>query len=400
MDASLLEYSIGREGINNLKTLAVIVNYRSCAHTLKAVQSILASESRGPVNIVVLDNSALPEEAERLRSNLPPSVSLRVNDSNRGFGFACNQAFNEFNGSGILLINPDARLLPGCLKQLQETLFFSSDVGAVSPQLFWDDNRKFYLPPPYPIPLFEFRSLLSSCGSRSLVNQLISFLWRKKSIKLWQSEKPLAVSNLSGGLVLLDRKAVLRAGGLFDPRFFLYFEDTDLFLRLTDKGYRLLIEPKAKAIHYHDQCGRQELLEKRRLMAESHDAFLKKHGKAWKLKTIKTLERFVRPTLNENGSNGSVFSQPFSLNVPPCLQKGWLFEWSPNPDFVPAAGRFGSGSKMRFPKTCWELLSPGRYFGRLGGIKKFGTPFERMSFVKEEKAQIELKGKNSDGVSL
>lgn len=385
-----------------MKTLAVIVNYKSCAHTLKAVQSLLASESLGAISIVVLDNSALPEEAEGLRSNLPPSVTLRVNDSNRGFGFACNQAFEEFKGDGILLMNPDARLLPGCLKQLQETLFLGSDVGAVSPQLFWDDNRKFYLPPPYPIPLFEFRSLLSSRGSKARVNQLISFLWRKKSIKLWQSEKPLAVSNLSGGLVLLDKSAVLRAGGLFDPRFFLYFEDTDLFLRLTDKGYRLLIEPRAVAIHYHDQCGRQELLEKRRLMAESHDIFLKKHGKAWKLRTKKTLERLLGPALSENGSNGPVFRGPFSLNVPLRFQKGWLFEWSPNPDLVPAAGRFGSGSKMCFPETCWELLSPGRYFARLGGIKGFGKPFERLSFVKEEKAQIDLKGREKDphGVSL
>jgi GT2 family glycosyltransferase len=384
-----------------LKTLAVIVNYKSCAHTLKAVQSVLVSESLGPISVVVLDNSASPEETEGLRSNLPPSVSLRVNDSNRGFGFACNQAFEEFSGDGILLINPDARLLPGCLKQLQKTLFSGSDVGAVSPQLFWDDNRKFYLPPPYPIPLFEFRSLLSSRGSRSLVNRLISFLWRKKSIKLWQSEQPLAVSNLSGGLVLLDRSAVLRAGGLFDPRFFLYFEDTDLFLRLTGKGYRLLIEPRANAIHYHDQCGRHELLEKRRLMTESHDIFLEKHGKTWKLKTKKTLTRFLGPGLGENGSNGPVFRKPFSLNVPLSLQKGWLFEWSPNPDLVPAAGRFGSGSKMRFPETCWELLSPGRYYGRLGSIKGFGKPFERMSFVKDEMAQIGLKGKEKgpDGVS-
>ena len=103
---------MGEEVLTDLKTLAVIVNYKSWAFTLRAVESILAFESLGPVTVVVVDNSALPEEAERLRTNLPPSVSLRVNDRNMGFGFACNQAFKEFEGDAILLMNPDARLLP------------------------------------------------------------------------------------------------------------------------------------------------------------------------------------------------------------------------------------------------------------------------------------------------
>ena len=164
---------MGEEVLTDLKTLAVIVNYKSWAFTLRAVESILASESLGPVTVAVVDNSALPEEAERLRTNLPPSVSLRVNDRNMGFGFACNQAFREFEGDGILLMNPDARLLPGCLKQLQETLFLDPNVAAVSPQVFWDDDQEFYLPLPYPISLYEFRSLLASRGSRSLVNRII-----------------------------------------------------------------------------------------------------------------------------------------------------------------------------------------------------------------------------------
>jgi len=364
--------------------------------TLQAVKSVLESESLGPVSVVVVDNSGLPEESRQLRSNLPSSVILRVNAHNMGFGFACNQAFEEFESDGILLINPDAQLLPGCLKQLQKTLFLDRKVAAISPQLFWDDDREFYLPPPYPMALFEFQALLVSRGARAWSSRLLSFLWRKKSIKLWQSEKPMVVKNLSGGLALLDRQAVLRAGGLFDPRFFLYYEDTDLFLRLTGRGYRLLIEPRAAAIHYYDQCGRQELLEKRRHMADSHNTFLEKHGSIWKHRTKKILERFLRPAMDENGFNGPVFNGPFFLNVPPSFGQNWLFEWSPNPDLVPAAGRFGSGLKMRFSENCWELLSPGRYFGRLGGIKGSGRPFKRVSFIKENKVQPVFKRDEKD----
>ena len=367
-----------------MKTLAIIVNYKSVALTLQAVKSILESESLGPVSVVVVDNSNDPEESHSLRENLPSSVILRVNPHNMGFGVACSQAFEEFESDGILLINPDAQLRPGCLKQLQETLLFSRDVAAVSPQLFWDDEQTFYLPPPYPTALFEFRSLLASWGSEAWINRFVSFLWRRRSIKLWRSEKPVEVSNLSGGLVLLDRAAVQKSGGLFDSRFFLYYEDTDLFLRLRHHGFRLLIEPMASAIHYYDQCGRDQWQEKRRLMEKSHALFLKKHKKAWKTFLKRALERFPRPVAGRKRINPPVFQSPFSLKVPRCFQDEWLFEWSPNPDLIPSAARFGAGPEMHFPEACWKLFSPGQYFGRLGSIKGFGTPFQQVSWIVNE----------------
>ncbi len=367
-----------------MKTLAIIVNYKSVALTLQAVKSVLESESLGPVSVVVVDNSSDAEESHRLRESLPSSVILRVNKHNMGFGVACNQAFEEFESDGILLINPDAQLRPGCLKQLQKTLNLSGNVAAVSPQLFWDDEQAFYLPPPYPTALFEFRALLASWGSEAWINRCISLLWRRRSIKLWRSEKPVEVSNLSGGLVLLDRAAVQKSGGLFDPRFFLYFEDTDLFLRLKKSGFRLLIEPRAGAIHYYDQCGRDQWQKKRRLMEESQTLFLEKHEKAWKIALKKILEGFYHPAMGQKQFSSPAFQAPFSLKVPHRFHKQWLFEWSPNPDIIPSAARFGTGSEMRFPETCWRLLSPGQYFGRLGSIKSFGTPFQQVSWIVHE----------------
>ena len=97
------------------KTLAIIINYKSAYLTLQAVQSVLNSSSLGPIHITVIDNSEDEEEEKRLKLGLPPAITLRVNAKNIGFGRACNQAFEQFPGEFILLINPDAKLLPGCL---------------------------------------------------------------------------------------------------------------------------------------------------------------------------------------------------------------------------------------------------------------------------------------------
>ena len=368
-----------------MKTLAIIVNYKSAALTQQAVQSVLDSSSLGPVQVVVVDNSEDNGEAERLRLNLPPAVGLLVSPENIGFGRACNVAFEQFEGEQILLINPDARLLPGCLIRLQQTLSSTEEAGAVSSHIFWDDKFKFYLPSSYPPPLFEFQALLDSLGPQSRINRLLSEMWRYHSVKVWRARKPVKVKNLSGGLVLLKREAVLKSGYLFDPRFFLYFEDTDLFIRLRAAGYSLVVEPRAKAIHYYDQCGQEDSERKRFLMAKSHKAFLEKHHKRLRSLMAEVLALLKPAGLKARDySVANDFTSPFVLDAPAQLYKGWLFEWSPNPTFIPSAVRFGEGPLIEFPEECWAMLAPGQYFARIGDPAVLGRFRTVISWVVEE----------------
>jgi len=365
-----------------LKTVAIIVNYKSADLTFQAVQSVFESASLGTVQVVVVDNSENEDEAEKLRLNLPSNVALLVNPKNMGFGSACNLAFEQFPEELILLINPDARLLPGCLLRLQKTLLSAENVGAVSPQIFWDERLSFSLPSSFPPPLFELQRLLDSWGQQTHIGRLVSAAWRYRSIKIWRSRKPVKVKNLSGGLVLLKRESVKKAGGLFDPRFFLYFEDTDLFVRLRKAGYTLVVEPRARAIHHFDQCGRESLERKRSFMLTSWLIFLEKHRNSWRTYLMNVMDHLKNP-LQGNGHNPVApdFTAPFSLKVPAHMQKGWLFEWSPNPNLLPSAGRFGKGPLMDFPEECWDMLAPGQYFGRLGKPVAFGKYSQLVSWV-------------------
>ena len=51
---------------------------------------------------------------------------------------------------------------------------------------------------------------------------------------------------------MLLRTAALREVGLFDPAFFMYYEDIDLCLRLHDAGWKVLCEPRA--VMWHDMA--------------------------------------------------------------------------------------------------------------------------------------------------
>lgn len=369
-----------------MKTVAIIVNYKSADLTQRAVQSVLESESLGPVQVVVVDNSEDEDEAGKLRLNLPPSVTVLVNPENIGFGRACNQAFDHFSGEFVLLINPDARLLPGCLLRLQKTLSSAERVAAVGPQAFWDDGLSYFLPPAYPPSLFFLNPFLATLNPQGKVNRLLSSFWRSHAIKVWRSEQPIRVNSLSGGHVLLKREAIKRSGGFFDTRFFLYFEDTDLFFRLRKAGFILLMEPRAAAVHHYDQCDQENLEKKRFHMNVSYQIFLEKHNRRWRSNFNKALGLLRTPAQqNAKDMKKPDFLSPFRFVVPAKWHGGWLFEWSPNVNFIPSVGHFGSGSSLTFTKKYWSMLTKGQYFGRLGSSRKFGSCVQVASWRVERK---------------
>ena len=348
----------------DLGTTAVVVNYFSAAYTLQAVESILATQSLGPVHVVVVDNSCHGDEREILQAGLPDSVRLVINTVNVGFGQACNSVFENSCDPFFLLLNPDAYLLDGTLRQLQATLIQKKKAGAVSPQAFWDGDLRFIIPPAHAPLLFLVQAEYMQAGLESMRCRLVSRLWRGYSLKVWTARKPVQVRNLCGGHVLLRRRAVQEAGGLFDPGFFLYFEDSDLFVRMRGCGYQILVDPGARVVHHYDQCDPGNWEKKRELMQQSMKIFEAKHKRARHLLLQKVLQMGCGSNAGAEMSWPIAIDHPDQVNVPADLQNSWILEWSPNPDFIPAVGYFGHGPRFSFPRHCLDKLAPGRYYMR------------------------------------
>jgi GT2 family glycosyltransferase len=330
-----------------------------------------------------VDNSADVSESDFLRKQLPHPATLHLSSENIGFGKACNWVLNEHDTDLILLLNPDAVLLPNCLIQLQKTLLSSKRIGAVGPQIYWDRKGGYFLPPSYPPALLMLNPLLSLWGPYSRAWRLISAFWRRYAVYIWKAKSPVRVCNLSGGNVLVKKEAVVNSGGLFDPRFFLYYEDTDLFIRLRKEGYKLYVEPCAEVIHYYDQCDVAHLEDKRYQMRLSQKMFMKKHLHGWRKSLIRQLSHlFKAKKICIEPEIKATYNSTFMLSVPEILVNGWLFEWSPNSNFVPAAGKFGTGSLFEFSENEWRLMAPGRYYGRLSNASGWGGAVKEIAWEK------------------
>lgn len=334
----------------------VIVNYYSALLTERAIKSVLVGEEAK--EIIVVDNTCAAGEREALYEMQGIyGFTLIHNDENVGFARACNQAFSQSRGDYICLLNPDAFVISPCLGILREFLDNTPSAGSVSPQVFWDDERRYFFPR-YSLytPLEAFCVRLSSLSGT--FRSLYSLSERRKNLELWRSSVPVMTRNLHGGVVMVRRSAAEEVGGLFDERFFLFFEDTDLFFRLRKNGYSLYIVPEAKAVHNYSHS-----MKKFDTITRMSSLYYAKHfSKSILLKVSSSLPK---GSLEGPYSDLGVWKTPPLFSVPNTLRYGkYLFEWSPNPVFVPSIGCFGAGGEFVLSRQVWDLLDNGRYFSR------------------------------------
>ncbi len=334
----------------------IIVNYGSARQTERAVDSVLKSGLE--IEIVVVDNTCTAGEREALEGmRRIYGFVLILNDENLGFAKACNQAFVCSRGNYVFLLNPDAFVMPSCFRILRDFLENVPVAGSASPQVYWDDEMRYFFPRyTLPSPSMDFCVRLASL-SRTF-RTIYSLSERRKNLKLWKSSTPVEVKNLHGGAVMIRRSAAERAGGLFDERFFLFYEDTDLFLRLRKSGYRLYTVPEARAVHNYSHSEK-----KLEIMSQTGRLYYEKHFCRSFLLRIASLlpEGSMEGGYHDYGTWGT----PPSFRVPYTLRDNYLFEWSPNPLFVPSIGCFGKGQKFDLSSQVWNLLDNGRYYIRL-----------------------------------
>ncbi|KFB72127.1 MAG: N-acetylglucosaminyl-diphospho-decaprenol L-rhamnosyltransferase [Candidatus Accumulibacter phosphatis] len=334
----------------------IIVNYRSSADTLQAVQSLMPWRFG---TLWLVDNSDDPVEAETLAQGIRqmPWARLLLPGKNLGFGRGCNLAFTESGAPYCLLLNPDALLSPRDLETLVDALEADPLLAAVSPRTFWDRDHRFLLPPAFPqSPLAEISLALASRYPRLCRAAFRLYLARMQ--RQMASPRPVETPFLAGALLLLRREAVLATGSLFDPDYFMFYEDTDLAWRLRQTGYRLAVVPAATAVHEY----RHKRL-KAPLMAQTRMIYFRKRHPLFHRWTrqLALLERLRQPLRWEEWGDCLSASISDAAELDAHLDGAHIVAWSPSPMMIPAAFRPLSASAVSFTPEDWQLLEPGRY---------------------------------------
>jgi GT2 family glycosyltransferase len=114
----------------------VVVNYNGGDLVVNCIDSILAQQFHGTIDVVVVDNASADGSVAMVAERFGDSVRVIVNDTNRGF-VAANQAMTRVDGLAdpdmVALVNPDATIEPDWLTRLSDALATDPAIGAASP---------------------------------------------------------------------------------------------------------------------------------------------------------------------------------------------------------------------------------------------------------------------------
>jgi hypothetical protein len=267
-------------------TLSVIIVNRNTADLLvRCLDHVFRSDLPTRPQVIVVDNGSTDDSVARVRSAYP-EVTIIEAGRNLGFAAANNRAFERATGEFLLLVNTDALLEQDCAKRLLDLMDSDPRAGMAGPQLLNEDGsvQTSYEAVP---------TLATETLNRSLLKRLFPSKFPSKSRRLDSAEP---VEALIGAVMLIRRQAWERVGG-FDEDYFFFLEETDLAVRMRGAGWKILHEPRAKAVHLQGGTAKSLQEQARIEFYRSRYLFFNKHyGKA--TRTILTAVLTVNLTLN------------------------------------------------------------------------------------------------------
>ena len=211
-----------------------IVNTSNRDLLLACLESLLADAGgRASVEVVVLDNASEDGSAEAVRERFP-AVRVIAQAHRAGFGANHNTVIRATTGRYVYVLNEDTVCEPGSFDRMVRYMDDHPRVGAIGPRIRYPDGR----PQPsawrFPTPL------AAAIGAVTLGR-----------IGIVQSGgEEIRPVDWAMGCALLVRRSALEEVGLFDERFFIYAEETDLCRRLAAAGYEIHYFPLVTVVHH------------------------------------------------------------------------------------------------------------------------------------------------------
>jgi GT2 family glycosyltransferase len=213
------------------------------------------------LQLVVVDNASDDGSPAAITAAFPQVTQL-LNAANLGFAAGMNVGLRyalAHNADYVFLANNDTVLAPDLIDRLVAAAE-ERQAAMAAPAIYY-----------------------TSAPERLwwLGGQLRPWLLEIRRYERPPTSEPFPVDFITGCGMLISR-AALDAIGLFDERFFMYYEDSDFCLRAHRAGLPVLVEPRATMYHTVAQSsGGSDSPNERYHMARSSVQYFRKHARAW-----------------------------------------------------------------------------------------------------------------------
>jgi len=230
------------------KVAVVTVNYNTEKDTKNLLISLRRIERNNfQLHIIVVDNGSdtkfqlNPDEKKE-------NITVLNSDENTGFAGGYNIGIRhalEQNADYILILNNDTKVYSDMLKNLLRVLESDPKIGVTVPKIYFAKGHEFH-------------------KDRYKSEELGKVIWYAGGFTDWENVKSVHLgvdevdrgqydkiepTGFATGCCMLFKREVLGKVGLFDERYFLYFEDADLSERIKRAGFIIYYVPLALLIH-------------------------------------------------------------------------------------------------------------------------------------------------------
>lgn len=237
----------------------VIINYNTVSYLRQCIQSI-RENTLYPYRLIVVDNGSCDGSVDYLRRL--PHLHLIENAQNVGYAKACNQGILAGRGEYVVILNTDIKVTRGWLNRMVQYAGSDHRIGVIGPKMINERGQ---------IVGAGVTRIGPVCSSRG-------WMLPNRNDLFGQVEDCYSVG---GACYMIRREALERVGG-FDENYFFYYEETDLSLRMAEKGYRVVYFPEVTVLHYHegslDKKNYLERVKRNNYFSVSQERFIKKWG--------------------------------------------------------------------------------------------------------------------------
>ncbi len=222
----------------------IIVNYKTRGMVKQGLKSLRRAGIRLNYEVFVVDNASADGLPELVRQEFPETRLIAL-DTNVGFAAGNNLAMRKAKGKYVFVLNPDALVNAGSIEAMYAYMEAHPRVGVLGPKLVHPDGTRqesaHRFPTPW-IPIYRRTPLGRTPRAKAEMDR---YFLRDVSFNA-----PTDVDWVEGAAMFV-RRAAIDEVGLFDERFFVYFEDADWSRRFWLKKWSVVYHPGIEIIHYH-----------------------------------------------------------------------------------------------------------------------------------------------------